>query len=674
LGTKTVFWPTGARCLAALLASTALSACEMGPNFAPPRPAVPAAYIAEQPASEPTPYTTGDAVDPNWWENFNDPELTKLEGSAVSQNLDLQIATERLLEAEAQAQITGAVLYPSLGGAASYTREGPSKEGIFNAFGGGASASTSASSVASGATGTTGGGAFSASSIAPLDLYQYGLQSMYDLDLWGKNRRAVEAAIAAARGSEEARRASLLNVEAQVASNYIQLRGTETILAITQKNLSFAKQLVDLTVERQQAGLTTSLDVANARATAAEIESQIPTLVAQRDTFIGEIGLLLGVTPQTLPEELTTPAAVPLTPPSVPIGLPGDLLRRRPDVREAEQDLHEATAETGVAVASFFPDISLSGSVSLQALQFKNLNEFKAITYAIGPDITIPLFEGGQLTGQLKLRKAQQQEAALNYAKTVLTAFYQVDTSLVDYNQEHATLDALSVDTQQSQIALGLAEDQYKQGLADYLTVLDAQQSFLSAQQSQATAVARVGTDLVTLYQALGGGWEQTYPDHSQTIIAEATPVVAAGAPVVAVAPTSPAAETTAEPAEAAPVPQALQAAPVQAAPVQAAPSQAAPVVLVAPTAPAAAAPAAAASAAAAPAAAAPVAPTGLAPQFEPLEGAGSIAIPSVPPAPPQGAGIVETSAAPPPAAAAAPPPPPAPVAPLIPLPSAIQR
>jgi NodT family efflux transporter outer membrane factor (OMF) lipoprotein len=528
-----------------LLAGTALAGCEMGPDFSPPRPAVPAAYIQDAPASETVPYTTGDSVDPAWWETFNDPTLTRLEGLAVTQNLDLQIATERLLEAEAQAQITGANLYPNLSGAGSYTREGPSKEGIFNAFGGGASASTTAGSVASGAAGSVGGGGFSASDIAPLDLYQYGLQSMYDLDLWGKNRRAVEAAVAAARQSAEARRASLLNVEAQVASYYIQVRGTETVLSITQKNLSSANQLVDLTVERQQAGLTTSLDVANARATQAQIASQIPALVAQRDADIGEIGLLLGVTPQTLPADLTTPAAVPLAPPSVPIGLPADLVRRRPDVREAEQALHEATAETGVAVASFFPDISLSGSVSLQALQFKNLNEFKAITYAVGPNITIPLFEGGQLNGQLKLRKAQQQEAALNYAKTVLSAFYQVDTALVDYNQEHATLDQLKIDTQQSQIALGLAEDQYKQGLADYLSVLNAQQSFLSAQQNEAQSVERVSTDLVTLYQALGGGWEQVFPETAPMTPAASQSTTVAAAPT----PMPPPPETEATPA-----------------------------------------------------------------------------------------------------------------------------
>jgi NodT family efflux transporter outer membrane factor (OMF) lipoprotein len=497
-----------------LLISTALSGCMVGPNFQTPQAAVPAGFIGDQPARQAQPYVSGDPVDPQWWNSFHDPELTQLESQAVAQNLDLQIATQRLLEAEAQAQITGANLYPNLSGAASFTREGPSKEGIFNAFGspGSSSASTNAGSVANGGTSATGGGGIPASLIQPLDIYQYGLQSAYDFDLWGKNRRAVEAAVAAARSSEEARRAALLNVETQVASNYIQLRGTEAVIGITEKNLDFANQLVNLTVERQQAGLTTSLDVANARATAAQIASQIPTLTTQRDAYINQIGELLGVTPENLPAVLATAAAVPLTPPEVPIGLPADLLRRRPDIREAEADLHAATAETGVAVASFFPDVSLSGSVSFQALQFKNLNEFRAITYAFGPDVSIPLFEGGQLNGQLKLRQAQQQEDAINYAKTVLTAFYQVDNALIAYNQEHATLQQLTIDTQQSQIALGLAEDQYKQGLADYLSVLQAQSSLLNAEQSQAQAVATLSNDLVSLYQALGGGWEQTYP------------------------------------------------------------------------------------------------------------------------------------------------------------------
>jgi outer membrane protein TolC len=276
-----------AAAFSALLLSTALSGCMVGPNFHTPQAAVPAGFIGDQPPSQQQPYVSGDPVDPAWWASFNDPTLTQLETQAVAQNLDLQIATQRLLEAEAQAEITGANLYPSLSGAASYTREGPSKEGIFNAFGsiGSSTTSTDAASTANGSASSTGGGGIPASLIQPLDLYQYGLQTQYDLDLWGSNRRAVEAAVAAARSSEEARRAALLNVEAQVASNYIQLRGTETVLDITQKNLDFANQLVNLTVERQQAGLTTSLDVANARATAAQIASQIPGLITQRDGY-----------------------------------------------------------------------------------------------------------------------------------------------------------------------------------------------------------------------------------------------------------------------------------------------------------------------------------------------------------------------------------------------------
>jgi NodT family efflux transporter outer membrane factor (OMF) lipoprotein len=506
---------------AVLVSLLALTGCMVGPNFQTPHPAVPAGFLADAPAAQNAPFVSGDAVDPAWWNSFGDPELTRLETLAVAQNLDLQIATARLVEAEAQAQMEGAVLYPNLSGAASYTREGPSKKGIFNAFGGGGGASTDAGTTASGAMGASGGGGFSAASIQPIDLYQYGLQSMYDLDLWGKNRRAVEAAVAAARASEEARRAGLLNVEAQVASNYLQLRGAETVLDITQRNLAFANQLVQLTVEREQAGLTTALDVANARATAAQIEAQIPSLIAQRDGFIGQIGLLLGVTPNGLPGQLAVFSPVPLTPPTVPVGMPADLLRRRPDVREAEADLHQATAEVGVATADFFPDVSLSASVSLQALQFKNLNGLEALTYAFGPNITIPLFDGGQLNGQLKLRNARQQEAAVNYAKTVLTAFTQVNTALVNYTQQHARLNALTVDVQQSQIAQNLAEEQYKEGIVDYLTVLDAQQSSLNAQQTQAGALETQGTDLVTLYQALGGGWEGVFPPARQPVLPE---------------------------------------------------------------------------------------------------------------------------------------------------------
>ncbi|MBU6397350.1 MAG: efflux transporter outer membrane subunit, partial [Rhodospirillales bacterium] len=344
--------------------AAALSGCMLGPNFQPPRTATPSAYLNDSPGS--AVFVTSGAVNPQWWNSFNDPLLTQLETMAVQQNLDLQIATQRLLEAEAQAQMEGASLYPNLGANASYSRSKVSDNSPTGMFGAAFPAVTQ-----------------------PYNLYQYGLQTMFDLDLWGKNRRAVEAAVANARASDEARRAALLNVQASVASNYIQLRGTEAVLAITQKNLQSANQLVQLTVERQQAGLTTQLDVANARATAAQIASQIPTLIAQRDGLINQIGLLLGQTPDGLPQELVTPSPVPLTPPSVPVGLPSGLLTRRPDLREALDKLHAATAQIGVAKAAFFPDVALTASASLEGMQLNAMDSWKSITYGFGPTITL---------------------------------------------------------------------------------------------------------------------------------------------------------------------------------------------------------------------------------------------------------------------------------------------
>ncbi len=498
----------------ALSGSALLGGCTLGPNFHQPRVQSPSAFIADAPARTMA-LTTDSAINPEWWNSFNDPELTKLETMAVSQNLDVQIAAQRLAEARAQATIAGAPLYPSLSAAGSFTREKPSKVGIFSAFGGGGSntsTSTNAGATASGGAQSAGGGGISGSLIQPFNLFQYGFSSVFDLDLWGKNRRALEAALATEQSYRDAERAALLNVEASLAQDYIQMRGIETVLHITRQNLKTAAQLVNLTNERQQAGLATSLDVANARSQQAAIAAQVPSLIAQRDSQIGQIGLLLGVTPQSLPAELVDYAPVPLTPASVPIGLPADLLRRRPDIRQAEAQLHAATAQVGVAVASFFPDISLSGSVSLQALQLSNLNSLNAVTYAIGPALSLPIFQGGELSGQLTLRKAQQKEAAINYAKTVLQAFYQADIALVSYNQEHARLEQLKIDAQQSQIAFGLAQDQYRQGLADYLQVLSAEQNLLNAQQSEAQSIETVSTDLVQLYQSLGGGWEAQYP------------------------------------------------------------------------------------------------------------------------------------------------------------------
>jgi len=500
---------------AGVLAAMALAGCELGPNFHQPKPPAAASFLANRPPITAPDGVSQGKVDLAWWQSFQDPDLTSLENAAIRQNLDIRIATQRLAEAQAQAQIEGATLYPNLNFAGSLTREGPSKKGVFTALSGSGSntsTSTNAGSTAGGSASSIGGGGIPGSEIQPFNLFQYGFSSVFDFDLWGKNRRAVEASLAAVQASRDARRAVLLNTEAEVAQTYINLRAEQTVAQITEDNLKSADHIAGLTGERAQAGLANELDVADAQAQAASIRSKLPALHAAIDADINQLSLLLGEGPEALRAELITPGAVPPVPPVVPIGLPSQLLQRRPDVREASAKLHEATAEIGVAKADFFPDISLSGSVSLQALQFSNLNQLAAVTYAIGPQITLPLFEGGKLTGQLHLRTAEQKAAAIDYAKTVLTAFHQVDNALTAYDQEQNTYAALRTEVTQSQRALGLAQERYREGLADYLQVLTAQQTVLSATQAEAESLAQVSTDLVKLYQALGGGWEPIYP------------------------------------------------------------------------------------------------------------------------------------------------------------------
>jgi NodT family efflux transporter outer membrane factor (OMF) lipoprotein len=222
--------------------------------------------------------------------------------------------------------------------------------------------------------------------------------------------------------------------------------------------------------------------------------------------------LLLGETPGALTAKLAQAQPVPPVPPVVPVGLPSELVERRPDIRQAEANLHMATAEIGAAEADFFPKITLSGSVGLQALQFKDLGNWDSRMFSGGPSISIPIFEGGQLKYRLELRKSQQQEAAVQYQQTVLQAFHDVDNALTAYVKEQQRREALGRAVDQANRALGLARSQYTQGLTVYLDVLTAQRTLFAAQQQYADSTTTVSTNLVQLYKALGGGWEGSFP------------------------------------------------------------------------------------------------------------------------------------------------------------------
>jgi NodT family efflux transporter outer membrane factor (OMF) lipoprotein len=241
--------------------------------------------------------------------------------------------------------------------------------------------------------------------------------------------------------------------------------------------------------------------------------SQLPSLQTQEAQLINAIALLLGQTPNSMNAELQTPKPIPPVPPRIPIGLPSELARRRPDIRRAEAQLHAATATVGVAVADFYPRVTLSGSAAIQAINASDLANWAARSYSIGPGVTLPIFEGGRLRRTLELRQAQEQEAAVAYQQTVLNALHDVDNAMTAYENEQQRRAHLDEAVAQATRQLSLARDRYTAGIADFLSVLDAQRTLLSAQQQQTDSITSISTDLVQIYKALGGGWEDQYPD-----------------------------------------------------------------------------------------------------------------------------------------------------------------
>jgi NodT family efflux transporter outer membrane factor (OMF) lipoprotein len=491
-----------------------LAGCTLGPNFERPSMFSPASWFASRPPPPPVASQTApQPIDPDWWKLFGDPILTELEEQVAANNLDVRLASIRLAESRQQRGITAADQFPSVNGNSSYTREKISNKGVAALLGGSGASSATGSNGLGGTVGGIPGSALGAKSgVPPFDLFQYGFDASWEVDLWGRVARSVEAADASLLASAESRRNMLLTSVAELARDYIQLRGQQTDLQIAQQTLASDQRSLVLTQQRAQGGLVTQLDVSNAAAQVATTSAQIPQLEQSIAVSINALSLLLGETPGALTAKLATAEPVPPVPPTVPVGMPSELTERRPDVRQAEAQLHAATADIGAAEADFFPKLTLSGSAGLQSLQFKDLASISAGMYSFGPGITLPIFEGGKLKYTLELRKAQQQEAAVQYQQTVLQAFHDVDNALTAYSAEQLRRDALSRAVTQSRRALDLARAQYTQGLVTFLDVLNAQRTLFAAQQQYADSTTTVSTNLVQLYKALGGGWEGSFP------------------------------------------------------------------------------------------------------------------------------------------------------------------
>jgi len=472
-------------------AVTLLAGCTVGPNFVQPDASVPKTWCTsacDASRSEPS-HVSAQPVNPAWWTTFNDPELAKLEDAVAHSNLDLKVASLRLAESRATRTVTAAGQYPSVEANADAKREQASANGLLSAL----------------APGQSNG-------IPPINVYQAGFDASWELDLWGQVRRQVEAADASVEMQADERRGLLLSTMAEVARDYIQLRGIQSDYAITLENLNTARDIERVTREQKTHGLASGLDVAQAASQVSSEAALLPQLQQQEDETINRLSFLLGEAPGALGTELKTSQPVPPTPPVVPIGIPSELARRRPDIREAEASLHQATAEIGVAKAAFYPTITLSGSANVQALEFSQLGDWASHQFSIGPSISWPIFEGGRLKGTLNLRTLQQQEAAVKYQSVVLSAWHEIDNSLTQYSSQQLRRDELQAAVSEDQNALRLARAQYTSGTGSYLQVLDAQRTLLSGQRDLNDNVTGISTTLVSLYKALGGGWESTYP------------------------------------------------------------------------------------------------------------------------------------------------------------------
>ncbi len=483
--------------------------CTVGPDFHQPDPPHPAdwqnlAATTANPAADP---------DPRWWAGFDDPVLTELIETAIRQNLDVQQAVLRVLEARQGIVTARSAGLPTLSGNATYQRDQLGAKGILESqgvYGDLNSLADRAQTVGGGGlgTGTTSVDQLLAPITQPINLFQGALSASWELDLFGRVRRSVEQARAQAQVQAEAANDALVSLESEVAQAYVQLRAAQALRGSEEENIRTAQDSLALTQNRHVTGLSTSLDVDQARTQLLTLQRQLPEYERQERQAIDRLDVLIGRPPGTLDARLLQPAPLPGLPRAVGIGVASTLARRRPDIREAEAQLHAAVANVGIATADFYPDVSLTGSLGVRALDASYLTRWASHYYSVGPSVSLPFFQGGRLTAGLRLARAQTAEAALRYRGTVLNALREVEDALVSFRVDRIERDRLDGELRSAQDTLALSTNLYAHGLSSYLPVLDAQRTVEDDRQQLVQQDMALANDVVTLYRALGGGWE----------------------------------------------------------------------------------------------------------------------------------------------------------------------
>ena len=486
-----------------------LAGCTVGPNFVRPvarapahwaaQPSAPPADSPDTPAAAPQLSTVNEQATElgQWWTDFKDPTLSSLTERSLRANLDLRAAVLRIETARAQRDVTAAAFWPTLGADASYTRERLSETTPTGAL----FSSVGTIKFPSGA---------SLSIPNPYNQFQLGLAASWEIDLFGRVRRAVEAADASVAASIEDQRAVQVALLADVAQSYIAVRGAQSDVRVAQQNLATIDELLELTRARRAAGMVTQIDVSTASAQASATRADLPRFELQITQNINQLSQLLALAPEALRAELVIEAPVPALPPDLPIGLPADLARRRPDIREAEANLHVATAQIGVAVADLFPRLTLSASGGFQSETANQLLEWASRFGSLGPTLELPIFDRGRWKS-VRLDNLRAQEAVVGYERTVLNALHEVENALAAYRADQERRAWLAAAVAQDADALTLARQRYENGVANFTDVLNVQRTLQQNEAALNDATTAVATDLVRLYRALGGGWQYPY-------------------------------------------------------------------------------------------------------------------------------------------------------------------
>jgi len=465
-----------------------MDACSVGPNYKRPAVTVPAAYRgasgSEAPAMEPAPSSSNLATtrssapaslgDEKWWEVFQDKQLQELIRTALKNNYDVRIAAARVLEAQAQLGITRADQLPSLG-------VGGNISSVRNPR------------------------------IGPIPSYevtqgQVTASAAWNLDFWGRYRRATESARATLLANEWAQKEVMATLVSSVASGYFQLRQLDLELEISRRTLGSRQDSLDLTKTLEQHGINSLLDVRQSEQLVYTAAAEVPDLERQIAQQENAISILLGNDPGDVPRGL------PLTEqphaPEVPVGLPSALLERRPDIRQAEQNLIAANAQIGVARSAYFPQISLTGNAGYESAALTSLFTGPAGVWNLAGTLTQPIFEGGRLKSGVRLAEAQHEQLLLTYQQTIQGAFRDVANALVAYRKNREFRIQQQHLVESAQDAARLSQIRFKAGTTDYLEVLTNETNSFSAELALAQAQGNELNALVQLYQALGGGWE----------------------------------------------------------------------------------------------------------------------------------------------------------------------